>query len=291
MRVLLLGSSGFIGQSIATSAPDYIHVAGTYKSSESSAKGDEKIQLDYLSTEIDWSKLIDGFDCIIVAARANSTDPNSRTDLSKNASKSFENLLSAINSSSETKNLIVINGSLSYGDRGEELVETDSDFNPTGFAKSYAIAEAPFRKYHSNGGRIAIIRAPWVLGKGSWYEQMYDSMDHIPVLAKGKQWMSIITLEDLSGYIWDCVENESIGVFHPKLTYRCRQKEFAGIVAGITGKKTRDYGFFRFLGWDKQMKESVIASIRLDDERGNVSENLESKSNLIQYLQNIHSDF
>ena len=291
MRVLLLGSSGFIGQSIATSAPDYIHVTGTYKSSESSAKGDEKIQLDYLSTEIDWSKLIDGFDCIIVAARANSTDPKSRTDLSKNASISFENLLSAINSSSETKNLLVINGSLSYGDRGEELVETDSDFNPTGFAKSYAIAEAPFRKFQTRGGKIAIIRAPWVLGKGSWYEQMYDSMDHTPVLAKGKQWMSIITLEDLSGYIWNCVENESIGVFHPKLTYRCRQKEFAGIVAGITEKKTRDYGFFRFLGWDKQMKESVIASIRLDDERGNVSENLESKSNLIQYLQNIHSDF
>ena len=120
---------------------------------------------------------------------------------------------------------------------------------------------------------------------------MYDSMDHIPVLAKGEQWMSIITLEDLSKYIWDCVENESIGIFHPKLTYRCIQKEFASIVAGITEKKTRDYGFFRLLGWDKQMKESVVASIRLDDRRGDVSENLESKNNLIQYLQNIHSDF
>ena len=39
------------------------------------------------------------------------------------------------------------------------------------------------------------------------------------------------------------------------------------------------------------MKESVVASIRLDDQRGDVSENLESKNNLIQYLQNIHSDF
>ena len=291
MRVLLLGSSGFIGQSIASSAPDDIHLTGTYKSRESLAKGDEKIQLDFLSNQIDWHKLIDGYDCIIVAARANSTDPKSRTDLSKNASMSFENLLSAINSTSEKKNLIVINGSLSYGDRGDELVKSDSEINPTGFAKSYAIAEAPFRKYHSNGDKVAIIRAPWVLGKGSWYEQMYDSMDHIPVLAKGEQWMSIITLEDLSKYIWDCVENESIGIFHPKLTYRCRQKEFASIVAGITEKKTRDYGFFRLLGWDKQMKESVVASIRLDDERGDVSENLESKSNLIQYLQNIHSDF
>ena len=122
MRVLLLGSSGFIGQSIASSAPDNIHVTGTYKSRASLAKGNEKIQLDFLSTEIDWSKLIDGYDCIIVAARANSTDPKSRTDLSKNASMSFENLLSAINSTSEKKNLIVINGSLSYGDRGDELV-------------------------------------------------------------------------------------------------------------------------------------------------------------------------
>ena len=291
MRVLLFGSSGFIGQSIANSSPNNIHVTGTYKSRESSARGDDKIQVDFLNTEIDWSKLIEGFECIIVAARANSTDPKTRTNLSRNACTSFENLLSAIDSSSDSKHLLVVNGSLSYGDRGEDLVNSDSKLNPSGFAKSYAIAEAPFREYQSSGGKIAIIRAPWVLGNGSWYQQMYDSMDHIPLLSGGNQWMSIVSLEDLSDYIWECVINESTGVLHPKLTYRCRQKEFASIVAGITQKKIRNYGFFRFLGWDKQMKESVVASIRLDDGEGDVSENLESKANLTQYLQKIHSDF
>ena len=131
------------------------------------------MNLNLLSEGIDWNETISSYDCIIVAARANSADPKSRTELSIRASKSFANLIEAITKHSDQKYLLVVNGSLSYGERGDDLVDPDDNIHPIGFAKSYSIAEKPFIEYRRKEGRIGIIRAPWVLGNGSWFTQMY----------------------------------------------------------------------------------------------------------------------
>ena len=287
MRVLLLGSSGFIGREIAKVTPENTHLTGTYNSNKPDNPQYELMNLNLLSEGIDWNETISSYDCIIVAARANSADPKSRTELSIRASKSFANLIEAITKHSDQKYLLVVNGSLSYGERGDDLVDPDDNINPIGFAKSYSVAEKPFIEYHRKGGRIGIIRAPWVIGNGSWFTQMYLQPQKIPLIHKGKQWMSIVTVEELAKYVWGAVVEEKIGVFHPKLTYRCRQEEFAKIVAEVTNKPVKKHGRLKMVGWDGQMRESILASIRLDDGFDNESENLEARQNLLSYLLEI----
>ena len=287
MRVLLLGSSGFIGREIAKLTPENTHLTGTYNLNKPDNPQYELMNLNLLSEGIDWNETISSYDCIIVAARANSADSKSRTEVSIRASKSFANLIEAITKHPDPKYLLVVNGSLSYGERGEDLVHPDDQIDPIGFAKSYSIAEKPFIEYRRKEGRIGIIRAPWVLGNGSWFTQMYLQPEKIPLIHKGKQWMSIVTVEELAKYVWKAVVHEKIGILHPKLTYRCRQEEFAKIVAEVTSKPVKKHGRLKMMGWDEQMRESILASIRLDDGFDNESENPEARQNLLSYLLKI----
>ena len=287
MRVLLLGSSGFIGREIAKLTPENTHLTGTYNLNKPDNPQYELMNLNLLSEGIDWNETISSYDCIIVAARANSADSKSRTEVSIRASKSFANLIEAITKHPDPKYLLVVNGSLSYGERGEDLVHPDDQIDPIGFAKSYSIAEKPFIEYRRKEGRIGIIRAPWVLGNGSWFTQMYLQPEKIPLIHKGKQWMSIVTVEELAKYVWKAVVHEKIGILHPKLIYRCRQGEFAKIVAEVTSKPVKKHGRLKMMGWDEQMRESILASIRLDDGFDNESENPEARQNLLSYLLKI----
>lgn len=287
MRVLLLGSSGFIGREIAKLTPENTHLTGTYNINKPKNTQYELMKLNLLSEDIDWREVITSYDCVIVAARANSTEAKLRTELSIRASKSFANLIEALTKHPDPKYLLVINGSLSYGERGDDLVNPDDKIYPIGFAKSYSVAEKPFIEYQRKGGRIGIVRAPWVLGNGSWFTQMYLQPEKVPLIHQGKQWMSIVTVEELAKYAWGAVLDEKIGVLHPKLTYRCRQEEFAKIVAEVSSKPVKKHGRLKMSGWDKQMRESILASIRLDDGYDNESESLEARQNLLSYIQEI----
>ena len=67
MRVLVLGSSGFIGESIVSKAPKNIKLTGTYYKNEIKYKNGEFEYLNFLDEELDWKKIIEPFSCIIVA--------------------------------------------------------------------------------------------------------------------------------------------------------------------------------------------------------------------------------
>ena len=184
-----------------------------------------------------------------------------------------------------------MNGSLTYGHRDEELVKNDDEINPTGFAKSYSIAEKPFRDYLSQHNDIAIIRAPWVLGPGSWFIQMYLMANKIPIIGNGKQWMAIVTVDDLAEYVWQLVEMRTGGVFHPKLISRCRQKDFAFLVQQVTNKQIKRIGKFSLLRIETQKRESILASIKLDDGEGYQSESESSKNELKNIIKEIYEGF
>jgi nucleoside-diphosphate-sugar epimerase len=180
---------------------------------------------------------------------------------------------------------------LTYGDRGEELIRPNDDIKPTGYARSYAIAEKPFRDFLADGNKIALIRAPWVLGAGSWFPAMYLAPKQIPILKGGTQWMSIISVDDLADCVWDLVQTPETGVLHPTLTFRCRQKDFANIVHLVTSKPMRKIGALRIRKMELQMRESILASIKLDDGRNDCSENQQSEKRLRTLIEEIYSVF
>ncbi len=291
MRVLVLGASGFIGKSIFLKAPEHVKLTGTYFKNEIKNIHGNFESLNYLDEELDWNQIIEPYSCIIVAARANAENGTERDNISQRSQIAFEKMIKAIKKSKLKPFIVAVNGSLTYGHRGEELVKTSDEINPTGFARSYSIAEKPFRDYLTQHNEIAIIRAPWVLGDGSWFSQMYLVANKIPIIGKGKQWMAVVTVGDLAEYVWQLVEMRSCGVFHPKLISRCRQKDFADVVQQVTKKETQELGRFGLFRMEKQMRESILASIRLDDGEGNKSESESARSELKSTITEIYSDF
>ena len=291
MRVLLLGASGFIGRSIAAKAPDNIELTGTYNQNKPNFGTHDIEQFNYLEPKINWQQVVSKYDCIIIAARANAGTEKSRNSVSKMGQEAFRNFIQAVNESSSKPFIIAINGSLTYGDRGEELIRPNDDIKPTGYARSYAIAEKPFRDFLADGNKIALIRAPWVLGAGSWFPVMYLAPKQIPILKGGTQWMSILSVDDLADCVWDLVQTPETGVLHPTLTFRCRQKDFANIVHMVTSKPMRKIGALRIRKMELQMRESILASIKLDDGRNDCSENQQSEKRLRTLIEEIYSVF
>jgi len=291
MRVLLVGASGFIGRGIAAKVPAKIELTGTYFKNEPTLENVQIEQFNYLDLQVDWQHTVARYDCVIIAARANAETEKKRTEVSEKAQEAFNNFIQAVHASKSKPFIVVVNGSLSYGHRGDELVRVGDKIKPTGYARSYAIAEKPFREFLTAGHDIAIIRAPWVIGAGSWFPMMYLKPSRIPIIKNGTQWMSLVSVGDLAEYVWEVVESSKSGVLHPKLTYRCRQKEFADIVNHITSKPTRRIGLLQRWRMEPQMRESVLASIKLDDGEDYQSERQVCEKRLKSTIEEIYSSF
>lgn len=291
MRVLLLGASGFIGQSIVAKVPQHVELTGTYFQNEIKSEHGNFECVNYLDSELDWKQLIEPYSCIIVAARANAGNGKTRDDISQRSQSAFSKMIKAVEESESKPFIVAVNGSLSYGHRGEELVKTDDEINPTGFATSYSLAEKPFRDYLNQPNDIAIVRAPWVLGAGSWFTQMYLSPDKIPIIGQGNQWMAVVTVDRLAEYVWNLVEMRTRGVYHPKLISRCRQKNFAHAVQQVTNKQTKKIGRIELWRMEKQMRESILASIKMDDGEMNQSESDSAIGELKAAIKEIYSGF
>ena len=287
MKVLLIGASGFIGKKIYDSAPKIMDITGTFFSNKISERGGNFLKLDILDSKINWKNIFCDYECIIISCRPKGIDEKSRTEISIRARDAYVRIIECLKKYDKTPYIIVVNGSLSYGNQGENLVGINNKITPTGFAKSYSIGEAPFREYVEDGNNAAIVRAPWVLGNDSWYTDLYYSVNKVPIFGNGSQWMSIVTVDDLSDYIWNLVEEKSKGVHHPKLSFRCRQKDFAILVGRIKNKEIKKMGFLNMIKMEKQSKESILASIKLDDGFGNHSESVKNYMKIIDYLENI----
>ena len=291
MRVLLIGASGFIGSKVIDLIPENIMLTGTYCTNKINPKNIVSQQLDILDKSLNWEEIIDGYDCIIIAARPIGFDEKSRTKVALQTSNGFSKMIDAVSNSSNPPYLVAIHGSLSYGNCGDKLILVNEKIAPTGFAKSYSLGEKPFRNYLQEGNNCAIIRAPWVLGSASWYHELYDKPEEIPILGNGRQWMSIVTLDSLAKSVWDAVLQPKSGIIHPKLSYRCRQEEFAKLVADISNKKIKKIGRLQLLRFEKQTRQSIIASIKLDDGKSRDSESDNNRQKILEYLKQIHSGF
>ena len=291
MKVLLIGASGFIGKSIANHAPNHVELTGTYCNNRPTGVNFETQQLDYLDSKIDWEQLIRPYDCIILAARARGANAAQRDEVAKQGNRAFCRLINAVKNRSNPPHIVAVHGSLTYGDMGETLVETNAPVRPSGFASSYSLAESPFREHHSHGNNIAIVRAPWVLGEFSWYRTLYAVPSTIPIIGHGDQWMSLIDVNELADCVWTLAQEKTTGIIHPPLTYRCRQREFAEMVQRVSGKPMKRMRWWTLRRMEEQMRASILASIRLDDGNNMDSEGEQARSNMVHCLELLHRGF
>ena len=195
----------------------------------------------------------------------------------------------SVTDESSVSSTIALHGSLSYGDRGEEIVAIDSKLNPKGNSKAYSIGERRWIQYFEQGGDVKIVRLPWMLGPGSWFNMLYAG-DSIPIINGGRQWMSLVWINTLSDYIWSLIDKKA-GIFHPPLTYRCRQADFARLVAEARGLDTTSVSESELIRrYGRMVTESLLCSVRIDDSRGMKSESELSMQNIRSYLHSLSGD-
>ena len=279
-RTLVTGGSGFIGSAIIKASTSNIRALVHKEAVE--GNNIDRVYGDFLSGENQFEKWIDGVNSIIHTARPSSGKTAGRYRIARRTRQANISMVSAVKKA-KIPSTILMHGSLSYGHRGEELVQTDSILNPVGYAEAYSIGERPWVDYLYSGGGVKVVRAPWVLGPGSWFEMLYCE-EKIPVFGDGSQWMSLVSVESLADFTWSVLSDEP-GVYHPPLLYRCRQSDFAKVVSEIRGvgtsvvsrsRLTRKYG--------KMATDSICSSIRLDDGNGVSSESASSLEKLVNYL-------
>ena len=279
-RTLVTGGSGFIGSMIIKASTSNIR-ALVHKEAVEGNKID-RVYGDFLSSENQLEKWIDGVNSIIHTARPSSGNTAGRYRIARRTRKANLSMVSVVKESN-IPSTILMHGSLSYGHRGEDLVHTDSILNPVGYAEAYSIGERPWVDYLHSGGGVKVVRAPWVMGPGSWFEMIYCD-EIIPVFGDGRQWMSLVSVESLADFTWSILSDEP-GVYHPPLLYRCRQSDFAKIISEIRGVSTSVVsrsGLTRKFG--KMAADSICSSIRLDDGNGMSSESDSSLDKLVNYL-------
>ena len=279
-RTLVTGGSGFIGSMIIKASTSNIR-ALVHKEAVEGNKID-RVYGDFLSSENQIEKWINGVNSIIHAARPSSGNTAGRYRIARRTRKANISMVSVVKESN-IPSTVLMHGSLSYGHRGEDLVHTDSILNPVGYAEAYSIGERPWVDYLHSGGGVKVVRAPWVMGPGSWFEMIYCD-EIIPVFGDGRQWMSLVSVESLADFTWSILSDEP-GVYHPPLLYRCRQSDFAKIVSEIRGVGTSVVsrsGLTRKFG--KMAADSICSSIRLDDGNGMSSESDSSLDKLVNYL-------
>lgn len=289
MKVLLLGATGFIGSAVASVVPKGVQLtAGYFSPHPNLDPRHARLHIDLLSTSTPWEDLVEQHDAIVIAARPNGATVKQRLDVAQRTKASMERLCAAIQNATSPVHVVAVHGSLSYGCQGEHKIRPEDGLHPVGFAEAYALAEGPLRQLAEAGGQASVFRAPWVLGSGSWYAQMYAEGRSVPVLGQGVQWMSLVTVEDLAAQIWEATMTQHRGVIHPTLLHRCRQIDFARTVSDITHRPLARVGRWRLWRWEPQMRRSVMASIRLCDGHGERSESARSRTALREALLAIH---
>ncbi len=209
-RTLVTGGSGFIGSAIIKASTSNIRALVHKEAVE--GNNIDRVYGDFLSGENQFEKWIDGVNSIIHTARPSSGKTAGRYRIARRTRKANISMVSAVKEA-KIPSTILMHGSLSYGHRGEELVQTDSILNPVGYAEAYSIGERPWVDYLYSGGGVKVVRAPWVLGPGSWFEMLYCD-EKIPVFGDGSQWMSLVSVESLADFTWS-VLGDVPGVYHP----------------------------------------------------------------------------
>ena len=280
------GGSGFTGSRIIQSSNS--NIRALVHNHEVAGSNITKVYGSLFDGKSNFRKWLHGVNYVIHAARPSSGKALGRYFMANRTRKAVKSMISVIEESS-VSSTIVLHGSLSYGDRGEEIVETDSKLNPKGYSKAYSIGEKPWIEYLEHGGDVKIVRCPWILGPGSWFNMLYAG-DTIPIIDGGRQWMSLVSINSLSDFVWSLFDQKP-GIFHPSLTYRCRQADFARLVAEARGMDTTSVSKSELIKkYGRMVTESLLCSIRVDDSRGVESESDLSMQNIGSYLHSLSLD-
>lgn len=142
--------------------------------------------------------------------------------------------------------MVFASGSLMYGPSGTPSDE-DSPLHPASYARQYFRGELPVLQALQKGQPpLRIIRFPWLLGKGSWFEWFYlqtmKQSHAVPLFGKGDNRMEVLDVRDaVKIALRHAMENEGPGIMNLVPARSLTQMEFATAVSKASGFPVKDY--------------------------------------------------
>ncbi|HXS35494.1 MAG TPA: NAD(P)-dependent oxidoreductase [Flavipsychrobacter sp.] len=244
-NVLILGGSGFIGQSILQKmicSDEYSIMAVQHRSMLHNLHGCDNICIVRSSlADLDISNLPVIPDVIIHAARSRTEMLGrvGRYGMAMKGQIDNKRLITQVQNINKSIKVIYISGSLVYGNHSDMIVTEHTDLSPISFAREYVHAEYPFFKAAQKGNaNVALIRIPWVIGLGSWFKWYYtDVMNKygfVPIYGAGYNMMTFMDVDYLATAVSGLCHTDFKGIlnlYHPKYLLQC---EWADLLSRIS---------------------------------------------------------
>ena len=190
-------------------------------------------------------------------------------------------------------------GTLVYGNKGSEIADEKSTINPTSYSREYYIAEKPwYEESIKLKANISMFRLPWVVGKGSWFYHHYIQIalkyGYVPLYSKGKNWMSLIDVNDCCSLALHISRQtrifQIINLFNPNLIVR--QTEFVEMISEVLNIPVRRIGLRKKMFSDNAFSEAMGFSLKVNTIHMDLYNDYHFKTNDLKTLieQNIKHD-
>lgn len=162
--------------------------------------------------------------------------------------------------------LVLIAGTLAYGNHGDREITEDEPLCPISFAREYHFGERPILEAKHIPRQI--MRPAWVYGHGSWFKSFYlrPMLEHgyVPLYGDGNNWMSLVHVEDVAGLIEFLSNNGPSGeTFNLFGGSALKQRQLTEILHQISGLPICKMDLKLLRRMDKAVAEAFTFSLRV----------------------------
>lgn len=216
-RILLTGSTGFVGRKLYVNLSSLYSVVATSRSVQELFDGRSTIDVGELSAQTQWSRVLSGVDCVVhVAGRAHKLNDSVGDPLSVFRKVNVEGTLRLANQAAEAgvKRFVFISsiGVHGAGTDVYPLTERSPMLPHTDYAISKMEAECGLKVISDTSGmELVVIRPPLVYAgnsPGNFNLLMKLVSSGLPLPFSGVQnQRSMISLENLADFISICIEH------------------------------------------------------------------------------------
>lgn len=299
-NILVLGASGFIGREIIRSLvqSQKCKIVALEHKRPVNIPGVQLIHQNL--SKLLLNKLPFRPDLIIHAARLRTGKLGKigRRIMAEKGKLANQKLLKQIARQDKPTRLIYVSGSLMYGSVPEYLIHENFPLSPTSFAREYVCAERPILKeIEKNNPHILMLRIPWIIGSGSWFEWNYMNFikknNKIPLYGEGKNTMTFLDVRNLASAVvklCDISHHGMLNLFNPQYL---KQEDFAKMMSKSLGKEIQMMDIGEESKINPAIKEAFQSDIQLgsnyNDLQQILQKNLYSVEESVEYYGSILS--